>query len=193
MTGLVWKPRDGWRRPPVSVKFLLYVLLLFRTYTQKFHPWQFVLRPLFRVWINVLMLKQLKLPWSKMLEVYIATDSATDSINLRHCSKVMLRKSLNFVLTCSAGVLFGRMNVFLAKAPRWNSKSEEKMGRIKRNGEGGGGRGEEREEKNACPKTLLKWETPPNWSRLTAVPEMSSRPNNNKELLHRKQASLPIK
>ena len=64
------------------------------------------------------MLKQLKLPWGKMLEFYIATDSATDSINLSHCSKAMLTKSLNFVLACSAGVLFGRVNVFLAKAPR---------------------------------------------------------------------------
>ena len=65
------------------------------------------LRPLFRVWINVLMLKQLKLSWGKMLEVYIATDSATDSINLRHCSKAMLTKSLNFVLACSAGFSSG--------------------------------------------------------------------------------------
>ena len=146
-----------------QLKFLLYVLLLFfGNYTEWIHPWQFVLRPLFRVWINVLMLKQLKLSSGKMLEVYIATDSATDSINLRHCSKAMLPKSLNFVLACSAGVLFGGVNGFLAKAPRWISKSEEKMGRIKRNGEGGGG-GREREKKNACPKTLLKWETPPNW------------------------------
>ena len=146
-----------------QLKFLLYVLLLlFGNYTQWIHPWQFVLRPLFRVWINVLMLRQLKLSWGKMLEVYIVTDSATQSINLRHCSKAMLPKSLNFVLACSAGVLFGGVHVFLARALRWNSKSEEKMGRIKRNGEGGGG-GREREEKNACPKTLLKWETPPNW------------------------------
>ena len=144
-----------------QLKFLLYVLLLFRTYTQKFHPWQFVLRPLFRVWINVLMLKQLKLPWSKMLEVYIATDSATDSINLRHCSKVMLRKSLNFVLTCSAGVLFGRMNVFLAKAPRWNSKSEEKMGRIKRNGEGGGGEGGRERREKRLPENIVKMRNTP--------------------------------
>ena len=64
------------------------------------------------------MLKQLRLSLGKMLEVYIATDSATDSVNLRHCSKAMLRKSLNFVLACSAGVLFGRVNVFPAKAPR---------------------------------------------------------------------------
>ena len=132
-----------------QLKFLLYVLLLllFGNYTQWIHPWQFVLHPFFRVWINVLMLKQLKLSWGKMLEVYIATDSATDSINLRHCSKAMLPKSLNFVLACSAGVLFGGVNVFLAKALRWNSKSEEKMGRIKRKGEGWGGGGEGREKK----------------------------------------------
>ena len=68
------------------------------------------------------MLKQLKLSWDKMLEVYIATDSATDSITLRHCSKAMLPgvlpKSLSFVLACSVGVLFGGVNGFLAKAPR---------------------------------------------------------------------------
>ena len=143
-----------------QLKFLLYVLLLlFGNYTQWIHPWQFVLRPLFRVWINVLMLRQLKLSWGKMLEVYIVTDSATQSINLRHCSKAMLPKSLNFVLACSASVLFGGVHVFLAKALRWNSKSEEKMGRIKRNGEGGGGEGERR--KKRLPENTVKMRNTP--------------------------------
>ena len=150
------------------------------------------LRPLFRVWINFLMFKQLKLSWGKMLEVYIATDSATDSINLRHCSKAMLTKSLNFVLACSAGFSSGAWMFFSQKRHVETRKARRKWGESKGTGKGGGGWGE-REEKNACPKTLLKWETPPNWSRLTAVPEMSSRPINNEELLHRKQASLPIK
>ena len=50
-------------------------------------------------------------------------------------------------LACSAGGFIGRENVLLAKAPWWNSKREEEMGRVKRSGEGAGSRQGEREEK----------------------------------------------
>ena len=106
-----------------------------------------------------------------MLEVYIATDSTTDSINLRHCSKAMLPKSLNFVLACSAGVLFGGVNGFLAKAPRWISKSAtlnlEKRGenganQKERGSGGGGGKGEGREKKKKrLPENTVKMRNTP--------------------------------
>ena len=48
-------------------------------------------------------------------------------------------------LACSAGVFFKWANVLLAKAPFWNLKREEKMGRVKRSGIGG--RGERREKR----------------------------------------------
>ena len=51
-------------------------------------------------------------------------------------------------IACSAGVFFGRANILLAKAPCWNSKREEKMGRVKRSGVGG----VEREEKTPARK-----------------------------------------
>ena len=173
MTGLVWK----------TTPWVTATSCISKNFYYTYYYYYSVITPnesipdnlfcvLFSVFFRVLMLKQLKLSWGKMLEVYIATDSATDSINLRHCSKAMLPKSLNFVLACSAGVLFGGVNGFLAKAPRWISKSAtlnlEKRGENganqKERGSGGGGKGEGREKKkNACPKTLLKWETPPNW------------------------------
>ena len=49
-------------------------------------------------------------------------------------------------LACSAGVFIGRENVLLAKAPWWNSKREEEMGRVKRSGEGAGSQQGERRE-----------------------------------------------
>ena len=45
-----------------------------------------------------------------------------------------LTKSV-YILACSAGVFFGCANVFLAKAPYWNSRREEEMGRVKGSGE----------------------------------------------------------
>ena len=45
-------------------------------------------------------------------------------------------------LACSAGVFFGRGNVLHAKAPCWNSKREEKIGRVNRSGVGAGERRE---------------------------------------------------
>ena len=49
-------------------------------------------------------------------------------------------------LACSAGVFIGRENVLLAKAPWWNSKREEEMGRVKRSGDGAGSQQGERRE-----------------------------------------------
>ena len=37
---------------------------------------------------------------------------------------------VTYELACSAGVFIGRANVLLTKAPCWNSKREEKMGRV---------------------------------------------------------------
>ena len=172
-----------------QLKFLLYVLLLFGTYTQWIHAWQFVLRPLFRVWINVLMLKQLRLSLGKMLEVYIATEFGHWFYQFASLLKSYVKKVIKFCasLQCRRSLrareCFSRKSTTLKLEKRWENGANQKER----------GRGDEREEKNACPKSLLKWETAPNWSRLTAVPKMSSRPINNEELLRRKQPSLPIK
>ena len=53
-------------------------------------------------------------------------------------------------IACSAGVFFGRANVLLAKAPCWNSKRQEKMGRVKRRGVGGVERGEKAPARKHC-------------------------------------------
>ena len=37
---------------------------------------------------------------------------------------------VTYELACSAGVFIGRTNVLLTKVPCWNSKREEKMGRV---------------------------------------------------------------
>ena len=75
-------------------------------------------------------------------------------------------------IACSAGVFFGRENVLLAKAPCWNSKREEKMGRVKRSGVGGVDPPWLREKRKRLPENTVKMRNTP------AVPEMSSRPIN---------------
>ena len=100
---------------------------------------------------------------------YTAGDSINDALDLRgrrmrlvirrpfpqDCaqSSPQTKKFLIFAsLACSAGVFFGRANVFARETEERRKWGESKGA--------GRGRGERRE--NACPKTLWKWETPPN-------------------------------
>ena len=76
-----------------------------------------------------------------MLEVYIATDSATDSINLRHCSKAMLPISLNFVLPAVQAFFSGAWMFFSQKRHVESRKARRKWGESKGTGKGGGGGG----------------------------------------------------
>ena len=55
---------------PIAANLSHNIIWCFSSTRQWIHPWQFVLRPPFRVSINLLMLK-LKLSWDQILEVYM--------------------------------------------------------------------------------------------------------------------------